>query len=167
MIDTREAILSELATALGGVSGIASFWRNRGGGLPVGADLPAIVLFDGRERNDMDPSRLKSVVTPPVIVTLSVEIWIIPKKRDTVENATQGNVDAPIGPELSSWRMLVLDAVLNNVTLTGDQRTSYGILGPSGQIIYQGADTDLRGGQDMRGLMALAIDFKYLLTPPR
>ncbi len=58
MTDTREAILEELQTVLGSVSGIVQVWRDRGQ-IDEAASLPAIILLDGTER--MHPDMLTHI----------------------------------------------------------------------------------------------------------
>ena len=41
-------------------------------------------------------------------------IWFIAKKRDTQQNLTLDSASAPIGPELDAFRMLILEAVMND-----------------------------------------------------
>ncbi len=100
-------------------------------------------------------------------MVMAVTIWVRLAPRDDVTNLTVNNVSDPVGPELSAYRLRILDAVINDPVLTGNQRSTFGILGSSGQIVYKGCDTDMNWSAPMRGQMGLFFGFHYLLVPPR
>jgi hypothetical protein len=161
--DTREDILSRLQVLLGEVSGIATAYRDRGQ-IPDDLVLPAVILYDGRETLFSEIPDLKTVYMPPAIMTLSVELHLVLTPRDTLQNETLNGVIAPIGPELSSFRMRILNAVI-------DDHGLFAILGGrggTGQIIYKGHETDMRIGAAMWGQMGMFFDFRYVLafSPP-
>ena len=85
--DTREDILERLYVLLGEVSGIANVYRDRGQ-IPDDLVLPAIIVYDGRENLFSEIPDLKTVYMPPAIMTLSVELHLVLKPRDTLQNDT-------------------------------------------------------------------------------
>lgn len=158
MIDTREEILAHLVPLLGNVSGIKNVFRDRG---EMKRELlPAIVLLDGRESIRSDILSRKTVRMPPALFLLQTQIWLALEPRDNVDNEKLRGIDAPIGPELSHYRMLILDAVLNDATLVS-------ILTPNGQMEYRGCETDMAIGSSMVGQMMMQFDFTYVLSPSR
>ena len=123
--DVREAILEELAVLMTGLSGIRSVWRNRGQlEESEGEGLPAIIVLDGREENTMEVPAQKTVVFPAVIMAMRPEIVVQLRPRDTVQNLLlDGQVDPP-GPELSSWRQRIMQAIFNDQVIVGNPTPS-------------------------------------------
>jgi len=166
--DVREAILEELATLMTGLSGVGSVWRNRGQlEESEGEGLPAIIVLDGREENTMEVPAQKTVVFPAVIMAMRPEIVVQLRPRDTVQNLLlDGQVDPP-GPELSSWRQRIMQAIFNDQVIVGNPTSRvYGLLGSGGQINYVGCETDMRIGSPMVGQMMMGFEFRYTLLPP-
>jgi|SRR5580704_1725787 hypothetical protein len=161
-VDTRELILERLAVLLGEVSGIQSTWRNRGDLTDI--ERPAAIVLDGRERlrNPVeDVYKLKTVKMPTAIFTLEPQIFVALQMRDDVTNLTVNQVSDPVGPELSMWRMLVKDAVINDSVLLD-------LVTVNGQIIYKGCDTDMQTGSMIGALgaeMQFFFEFCYVLFP--
>lgn len=162
MTDTREAILEQMQTLLGTISGIKSVWRDRGQ-IPLDTDLPAIILLDGREHPAMDIRSQKSVHDAPKIMEMWPQIVMVPFPRDSEANLTVEEVPAPIGPEMSSWLLKIRTAVINDPTLT---TIIGGSRGP-GQIIYEGCTTDMEQGASMVGGMLIKFCIRYVLLPPQ
>lgn len=156
MNDIREAILERLEALLGTVSGIANVYRDRGDADSF--ELPAAWILDGSEVLDNvdELIRNKSVYMPNVIMTLRPSIVLITKPRDDASNSTVGGVSAPIGPEISEWRVLILNAIINDETLVG-------LLTTSGQIAYHGCDTDMVQDNVRRGFLQMHFSFHYPL----
>jgi hypothetical protein len=154
--DTREDILTRVEALLGDVG--LNVYRDRGE-LERGS-LPAIVLLDGREVIISEIANRKTVKMPAALFKMSVQVWLSLLPRDDVTNATLGGVAAPIGPELSRYRVLILNAVLNDDVLTS-------ILTTTGQMEYRGCETDMAVGSSMVGQMMLSFDFTYVLFPPK
>lgn len=155
---TREQILEQVEALLNTISGLHAVYRNRGE-LPR-EDLPAAVLLDGRGHGQMPIRRLKSVKMPPTIMTMSPQIWIATEPRDDATNMTLNGAPAPIGPELSMWEQLVLNAIVNDPTLIA-------LLTAEGQIEYKGFETDMAIGSSMTGQLAMFFELTYVLMPPR
>lgn len=164
--DTTEAIYEQLMTLLGAISGVSTVWRDRGD-IPNDNELPAIILLDGRETTEMDIRRTKSVKDAPKIMDLQPEVVVVLYPRATKQNLTieqNGSIiPAPVGPELSAWRMKIRTAVINDpglIAIIGGDRGE-------GQIIYEGYTSDMEQGGSMYGSMLLRFCIRYPLFPPQ
>lgn len=162
MKDKRELILSQMLTLLtqvgtgwvAQVNGDLSVFRNRAE-IPTDK-LPALVLLDGRESlKGGQPKSLSMGLVPgqipAQIYVLEPQVFIICKPRDTIENAG-------VGPELSTMRVKVLNAFLNDDNLGS-------LLGSNGDIAYLGHETDLQTGSTVLGQMQLNLQLSYVFDP--
>ena len=136
------------------VNGEQSVFRNRAE-IPTDK-LPALVLLDGRE--SLKGGQPKSMSTgllpgqiPPQVYVLEPQVFIICKPRGTIEN--EG-----VGPELSTMRIKVLNAFLND----GDLGS---LLGANGELSYLGHETDLQTGSTVLGQMQLNLQLSYVFDP--
>jgi hypothetical protein len=155
-VDTREAILIELEAVLGTLPGLKGVYRNQFD-FPNEA-LPVAFLLDGSEELAMDvpvPTR-KSVLMPPAIFALRPEIYVALARRDTTANTHIKGVYDPVGPEISAYRMMILDAVKTDQTLIQ-------LLTTSGQITFLGSQTDMQGGATLWGRLQMLFEFRYVL----
>lgn len=158
MSDTPEDICVQLESLLGTVAGIKNVFRDRG---EMTRDLlPAIVLLDGRASLVSVVAPLKSVKMPPALFKLQTQLWLSLEPRDDTSNKTLRGQPAPIGPELSAYRVLIKTAVLNDPTLVA-------LVTANGQIEYRGYETDMAIGSSMVGQMMMQFDFTYVEFPPR
>lgn len=158
--DASEDIYTRIKALLSTVSGMASVWRNRGDIDNLGP-FPAGVLLDGGGRLTQDVTTRKFVKMPPALFELTPQVWFIAQKRDTIANLTLDQEPAPIGPELSSWRSKISNAIVNDpelIDLIGGPR------GP-GQIVYRGWETDMRLGEPMEGQFLMNFGLIYTLFP--
>lgn len=155
-IDKREMILLRLEALLGKVSGIATVCRDRGE--LEGVALPAAVLLDGKEDLVTDVGGRSLNAMPAAVFSLQAQIFIVLKPRDDASNSTLAGVAAPIGPELSSYRMAVLKAIIKDDTLVA-------LCGSNGQVVYNGCVTDMQTGGEMTGQLQLNFSFSYALKP--
>jgi hypothetical protein len=154
---SREDILNQIELVLSGISGVMTCARDRG--LLEEDEKPAIIMLDGREDlAQTDVVRHKSVRMPPAIFKLQPQIFVILPQRDTASNLTVNGQPAPIGPELSAWRDMVLGALINDATLLT-------MIGTEGQITYRGMQTDMQTGATLAGQMQLFVDFHYVWMP--
>jgi hypothetical protein len=162
MFDRREAILEQILVVLAqvGTGWVAavdsepSVFRNRAEIPPE--KLPALVLLDGREQVITSTLRKDQMgivpsATAPSVYTLSPQVFIVLKPRQTLAN--EG-----VGEELSQMRMKLVPAVLDDDTLGT-------LIGPSGGIRYMGHLTDLQTGSTVLGQMQLNFEFSYVLNP--
>jgi hypothetical protein len=159
MSDTREAILEQLQALLSGVSGIAKVYRDRGDAGTI--ELPAIFLLDGSEDNTMadEAVRNKSVKFPGGTFNLKPDIVLIPAPRDDASNLTLDGVSAPIGPEISQWRMSIRAAIENDSTLIS-------LLYPQGGMSFLGSNTDMHSeSQTLLGMLLIRYSFRYWVSP--
>jgi hypothetical protein len=140
-IDRRELILERLMQIGSGLSGIAATLRNHGPsqtGL-LGVPRPAFLLFDGGSRLTQDVTRHKATRMPPTIWCMRPQVVVVLANRDTVENQRLDGVDAPVGPEISSWMNLVKDTVTNDPVLLE-------LVTSDGTHYLNSFDTDLKVG---------------------
>jgi hypothetical protein len=158
MTDIREAILARLETVLGNITGITAVYRDRGE-MPI-EKLPAAILLDGSEVVAQQVEPNKFVRMPPAIFTLMPQVFVVLKPRDDLTNNTLDGIESPIGPELSAYRIQVIDAVVNDPTLLT-------LVGSNGQILYRGCDTDMQSGSSMIGQLQMHFQFNYVFMPPR
>ena len=158
MTDVRESIITRLETVLGGIEGITAVYRDRAE-MPI-EKLPAAVLLDGSETLAQEITANKFVRMPPAIFTLMPQIFIVLRPRDDMTNTTLDGADAPIGPELSTYRNRVITAVVNDPTLLS-------LVGSNGQILYRGSDTDMQTGSSMVGQIQMHFNFNYVFIPPQ
>jgi len=152
--DTREAILVRLLEILATLPNLKGAYRNQVDF--QNEDLPVAYLLDGAEEGTQEVQPMKSVLMPPSIVALKPEIYIVLARRDTSTNTTVKGIYDPIGPAVSAYRMMVLDAVRNDQTLLS-------LLTTSGQITFLGSQTDMQGGATVWGRLQMLFEFRYLL----
>ncbi len=152
-VDRREEIILLIISLLEEVEGISVVYRDRAE-LPTGK-LPAIVVLDGKEHKGLNIGNNKFVQMPPSMQILSPQIFLILKLRDDLTNETLDGVAAPIGPELSAYRMKILQAMKDeNLGL---------LLGTNGQVEYHGCDTDMQTGSTI-GVFGAQIQFHFTFT---
>lgn len=157
MTDKREEIILLMAQLLSQVSGITAVYRDRGE-LPdpnsAESKLPAIVLLSGKERLLSKLSGRMFVQMPPAMFVLSPMIFLVLRPRDTIANETLDGANAPIGPELSSYRIKILKAMRDeNLGL---------LLGPNGQVEYFGCDVL---NEELAPIIVFHFNLTYLLDP--
>jgi hypothetical protein len=153
--DAREAILTRLEEILGTLPGLNGAYRNQVD-FPNEA-LPVAYLLDGSEELTMEVPPQKSVLMPPAIFALRPEIYVVLARRDTPANTTVKGVYDPIGPAISAYRMMILDAVTSDQTLIS-------LLTTSGQITFLGSQTDMQGGATVWGKLQMLFELRYLLA---
>lgn len=152
--DTREEILVRLLEILASLPNLNGAYRNQVDF--QNNELPVAYLLDGSEELTMEVPPNKTLLMPPAIFALRPEIYVVLERRDTSANTTVRGVYAPIGPAISAYRMLILDAV------TGDQ-TLQELLTTSGQITFLGSQTDMQGGATVWGKLQMLFELRYLL----
>ena len=158
MTDKREEILAYLETSLATVEGIVELYRDRGD--LTNFQRPAIMLLDGTEdvRTEQAGTNLRSMA--PAVYTLRPEIFLIARSRDDMSNTTLNGVAAPIGPELSDWRIKILKKISRDINLVT-------LLGPNGQVQYMGSETDMRTDNTLEGMILFHFAFSYVLDPAK
>lgn len=162
MIDRREAIMTHIQTVtLPGVAGIMGVFRNRND-LPPQDKTPGILLLDGIEkmRTEFEHRNLRG--QPPAVFTLRPQIILALTPRTDPDNTLlpDGTV-LPVGKELSSFRMAILNAMTNDGDLIA-------MLGDNGSVFYEGFETDMQNGSTIGALgaiMQLTFAISYVLDP--
>ena len=170
-LDLREDILEYLLTLLGGISGVATVWRNRGN-LPEAdpqtraTNRPALILLDGDQRLGQATTIVaahKTVKMPPSHAVMSPEIYIVLDKADDRTNTTLNGAPYNVGQQLSFWHWMVKGAIENDPGLLG-------LLTANGQIIWTGFETDFRTGRSIGAdgpQGCVRYDFYHPINPPR
>jgi hypothetical protein len=180
--DRREAILCRIAELLGGVFTDDTYgagnWVSGGLTVPILGDttvpntvtsipaanfsrdrnqlqkfdVPAILLLDGDETRDMSKPRAQRGLVengiPSQIMKMTPEIYVV------LDTRTILNVNA--GKDLNTARLAIL------ATLFPD-RTLQKIIGPEGDINYDGSITDFSRNRTMKGQLGISITFTYPL----
>ena len=153
--DRREAILERLFTILQGIDGANSVTRNRDQ-LPEDKH-PAIALLDGDEEARAETEHRGRLGKSPNRVTMKPEIYVVLEQ--------QKPLNTTVGQELNAFRVAILGAVLNDTTLIGDQRASFGLIGSNGELFHAGCVTDLGKDRTMDGQMLIQLHITYTLNP--
>jgi hypothetical protein len=146
MLDKREDIIGRVVAIAGTVSGILKVARNV---VEISkAARPAIVIWDGDEvTKPWGPTGRSTIGMRPMLVTMTLDVRLMLEDAATL-----------IGGEFNLYRRRFLAALLGDATLIG-------LIGPNGDLRYEGLTTELAPGQKMEGEMALSIAIDYVLKP--
>lgn len=157
--DMREDILVRIVAIMDALKterDIVTNCRNRG--LMQNEQRPAQVLLDGDERPrlSVDTRRIKgrAALMAPQIVTLSPQVFFLPKEKRPTNVADAKN----IGTEANEWRIAFMAKLWADVELAT-------LLGSNGSIVYNGCETDLKSGSAMSGEIRLDFIVNYVLRP--
>lgn len=112
--------------------------------------VPGIILLDADEvkspRQQLpDRGQVENGV-PDSIMKMTPEIYVVLDVRD--------RANTNVGEDLNAARMAILATILPD-------RTLQSIVGGNGNIVYDGAVTDLARNRMMKGQMGLSITFSY------
>jgi hypothetical protein len=160
--DRREAILTHIQTVtLANIPGIKGVFRNRNE-LPPSDKTPGIILLDGVEKLKTEFEGRNFRGQPPAVFTLRPGIILALTVRTDPDNTLlpDGTV-SPVGQELSSFRMLIANAMTNDFDLVT-------MLGDNGSVFYEGHETDMQNGSTIGSLgavMQLTFAISYVLDP--
>jgi hypothetical protein len=146
----REEILNRVFEILETIPGLVTKARNRGlmdndmrpCGLLLDADEQTIVTGAGRGRQKMQP----------VIVKMMPQIFIVLKGK---KPANEG-----VGAELNDYRAKIITALNDDAQLLA-------LIGPNGDISYDGCLTDLKNGSTWDGQMQLDFSITTIMDPNR
>lgn len=160
MSDTREQILNRIITLATGKAGFVSAVRNRG--LRDNEKRPAIIVLDGDEapvlthggRNNRAHSGRTMRMTPQVMV-MTPQIFILMDEQATMPHPAPPK---EVGPALNERRVTIIKAIADDDQLLA-------LLGSNGDIIYNGAVTDLKSGMNLEGQMRLDFLISYTFFP--
>lgn len=159
-MDKREMIMVHLAELLGAVAGIKGVFRDRGE-LPPRQKTPGILLLDGKEKLKTVQTGKNFTAMPPAIFTLYPQVFLVLTPRDDVTNTTLSRAVNEVWKELSAFRMLILDAVLNDDSLVA-------LIGDNGSVVYNGFDSDMQSGSTIGAdgaTMQFHFAISYVLDP--
>lgn len=150
-VNKREEVLTRLLDILNDpalVPDINSCVRNRG--LLSNEQLPGIIMLDGDETSRKLADDRGRQRMSPVITVLHPQIFIV------LKNKKPKNVD--VGTELNTYRGAIIKAISADAQLLA-------LIGPNGDITYDGCETDLKTGMPMEGEMMLAFSIACVLNP--
>lgn len=147
-VDRRELVFDRLQTLIIDTREFKSVVRNRG--LLQNEALPAIIILDGDEaiKNQTLGKGRPRLATS--ITILRPEIFILAKDK------RPGN--AQIGTTLNYYRAIIIRAIAADTELLD-------LLGPNGELTYDGCETDLKSGMTMEGEMKLAFSLACPMNP--
>jgi len=148
-------------TLLPKVPGIQGVFRNRSE-LPPQEKTPGIILLDGTEDRKTSVEGRQFNANPAGVFTLRPQIILALTPRTDPNNTTlpDGTVN-PVGTELSSFRVAIINVMTNDDTLVA-------LLGDNGSIVYEGFDSDMQNGSTIGSLgavMQLKFAISYVLNP--
>lgn len=160
MIDMRETINLRVIALLNQVPGIQGVFRDRGQ-LPPVDKTPGILYLDGTEKilTKLEGNNLTQM--PAAVFTMYPQIFLVLTKRDNMTNETLNSEDNPVGPELSAFRIKIINAILQDDTLAA-------LCTDNGSVFYVGHDTDMQTGKEMGTLGAMMqfhFEISYVLDP--
>ncbi len=144
-MDRREAILARLLVIASGIAGVKTARRNEAS-LSERA-RPGIVILDADEVVELPTTGSGKPARAPSVVSMTPEVVI--QLQDNSED---------VGSQLNAFRRLWLQAVLTDAEILG-------LVGPNGEVRYEGCATALSRGRTMEGEMGVAIAFLYPLKP--
>ena len=164
-LDIREEILNRLVQLGETLPGIACVARNHGPAETgiLGVPRPAFLVYDAGAKLMQDTRTHKSVYMPPTIWCMTPQIVLLLENRDTVENVMLDGVVIPVGPELSKWKKLINDAVVNDPVITD-------LVTPNGTHFLNAFETDLQVGRTVGAYGAwlmMLYEFYFPVFPSR
>lgn len=153
-VHKREEVLDRVSTILQNLDGFESHARNRG--LLDNDQFPATILLDGDE-TDLTPGGGTTsgrgsgrVRMSPAVMKMHPQIFIILKTK------RPGNLG--IGPQLNEFRGVIIKALAADEQLVA-------LIGPNGNLSYDGCETDLKTGSAMEGQMQLSFSISCVMNP--
>lgn len=144
--DKREQVLVRLEAVLTAVANGTGIQVYRDRAEFDDTELPAYVLLDGTENKAIGSSDKRG----PNVMLLQSQIFYVPKP-------TENQLNVGVGPDLSTKRILLLQAVMHDSELQD-------ILGDTGYIEYRGMETDMQTGGEVKGQFRLDFAFAYVLN---
>lgn len=153
-INKREEILSRLFTILEAMDAPAGFpefetaVRNRA--LLDNDKCPALALLDGDETTKATGAGRGRIRMAPVIVTLHPQVFVLLKLKKPQNEA--------VGTHINAYRGGVIKAFAGDAQLLA-------LIGPNGDITYDGCETDLKTGMEMTGQVQLNFSISCVLDP--
>lgn len=144
----REDILARLFAVLASITELTTTARNRG--MIKNDIMPVGILMDGDEdavTNGVNRGRQRM---SPALVVMHPQIYIIlPIGKPT---------NVSVGQELNAFRGRLIRAIVSDQQLLT-------LIGPNGDIGYEGCETDLKSGMPMEGQMLIKLFVKTVMNP--
>jgi hypothetical protein len=114
--------------------------------------VPGITILDADEIRDQrqlqPPPGMQQVRMPAQVMRMTPEIYVVLDERG-VENKN-------VGKDLNTARLAILNAIMTDEQLLN-------IVGPNGNITYDGSVTDLARNRTMKGQLGISVTFSYPL----
>ena len=148
MADNREEILARMFTILATVTGMTSTFRNRG--LIDNDQRPALVLLDGDDSTKTTGSGRGRGRMSPVIISMSPQVFVVLKLAKPQNEH--------VGTDLNAVRSEIIAKFASDDELLA-------LIGTSGDISYDGCETDLKSGSPMEGQMRLDFTITTVMNP--
>lgn len=159
-VNKREEVLDrlfEVAKSAATEAGFATRVRNRG--QLTNDKLPMFALLDGDEEAVQNGAGRGRGQFSPATVRMKPQLFIVEKSL-LPNNVTEDEHKRNIGTLLNTHRGILLKAIAGDAQLLA-------LLGPNGDIAYEGAETDLKTGMEMSGSMQISISLTCVLNPTR
>jgi len=148
MLVRREQILSRVLALLGTVDGVETVARNRG--LLDNDSRPALVLMDGDEAAKTTGAGRGRRQMSASILVMRPQVFIVLKLRQPL--------NVMVGEDLNAFRAKVVKALAEDPALLT-------LVGASGDIAYEGCETDLKSGMQVEGQMRLDFAITNVMDP--
>jgi hypothetical protein len=147
-INRREEVLARVFAILEGIDGFATKARNRG--LLDNDALPGVVLLDGDETSTKLADGRGRQRMSPVVASMHPQVFVLLK--------TKQPTNQDVGQNLNAFRGEIIRAISGDAQLIA-------LIGPNGDITYDGCETDLKSGGAMVGEMRLDFTIKTVMNP--
>ena len=146
----REEILNRVFEVLETIPNAVTIARNRG--LMDNDMRPCILLLDADEQTIVTGAGRGRQKMQPVIVKMMPQIFVVLKTKKPQNDG--------IGPELNDYRGKIITALNDDAQLLA-------LIGPNGDISYDGCLTDMKTGSTMEGQMQLDFSITTVMDPNR
>lgn len=153
MPDKREQILVRLLAILDDIDDFETVGRNRG--FKDNDARPCAILLDNDEEIRVTGDRRGRQRMQVTVTTMRPQIHVVAKVMK-VTNLDADGVN--IGTILNSYRILITDAIAKDLDLLN-------LVGPNGDVAYEGCETDLKLGDNMEGQMLVKLALSYAFDP--
>lgn len=150
----REEILAQLFTTLDGMKAgqpsldIQTVKRNRG--LLDNDMRTALVLLDGDEQTIVTGDRRGRQKMSPVLVRMRPQVFAILKIKKPQNEG--------VGTDLNTLRAAIIKAFADDAQLLA-------LIGPNGDLSYDGCETDLKTGSSLEGQIQMNFSIVTALNP--
>ena len=153
-LNRREEILGRMFEILDGMKAanpglsIQTVKRNRG--LLDNDMRTALVLLDGDETTQLVGERRGRQKMSPVLVRMKPQVFAILKIKKPQNEG--------VGTDLNALRAAIIKAFADDAQLLA-------LIGPNGDIAYDGCETDLKTGMSLEGQVQMSFSLLTVLNP--